>query len=314
MNKLVSVIIPTYNVERFIHEAVDSILNQSYKNLEIIIVDDCSSDNTFLILKDYEQKFSNVKVFQNEKNSKISYSLNKCLEHSSGDYIARMDGDDISYPDRIQKQVDYLESHPEIDLIGTDLLRINESGEPLGLEIKCHDEVLIRKTLLLASPAAHPSWLGRKSIFTKMNGYREIAPAEDYDFLLRMRTSGHRFTNMNFTGIKLRIREGNTASSQGLIQRKTVNYALDLYKERKASGKDSFSKTDFEKMKSSVQPKDVEKYKESLVLFFKAAELRSQKNILCLYYYLLSALKSKYQFQFLTRGFTFLLIKKIQRL
>jgi glycosyltransferase involved in cell wall biosynthesis len=94
---LISVIIPTYNVENYIIDSVNSIINQTYKNIEIIIVDDNSNDNTFKILNSLKELDSRIKLYKNNKNLKIVNTLNFAISVSSGEYIARMDGDDISY-------------------------------------------------------------------------------------------------------------------------------------------------------------------------------------------------------------------------
>ena len=100
-NPKVSVIIPTYNVERYIQECIKSIQEQTYDNIEIVVVDDCSTDKTYEILKNIEEKDRRLKVFKNDKNMKICYTLNRALKNSTGEYIVRMDGDDISSSDRI---------------------------------------------------------------------------------------------------------------------------------------------------------------------------------------------------------------------
>ena len=111
MNKpLVSVIIPCYNAEKYVEEAIRSIMTQTYSNLEIIVTDDCSSDNTLMILETLAAEDSRIKVIKNEKNLKIVKSLNNMIEVAQGKYIARMDADDISLPERIEKQVSFLDS------------------------------------------------------------------------------------------------------------------------------------------------------------------------------------------------------------
>ena len=117
--KLVSVIIPCYNAEKYLRESVESIINQSYPNLEIICIDDCSTDSTLAILEELASRDARVKVLHNSRNMKIASSLNRGLEYSTGEYIARMDADDIALPKRIEKQVDYLEKNKETDICGT---------------------------------------------------------------------------------------------------------------------------------------------------------------------------------------------------
>ena len=117
---LISVIMAVYNCASTLREAIDSILNQTYTNWEFIICDDCSTDNTLEVVREYEKKYPDkFKVIQNEVNSKLSFSLNHCLKYADGEFIARMDGDDISVPERFEKQIRYLKEHPDVDLCST---------------------------------------------------------------------------------------------------------------------------------------------------------------------------------------------------
>lgn len=122
---LISVLIPVYNVEAFVKEAILSICNQSYKNIEIIVVDDCSTDNTYNIVAELVPNDARIKLFKNNKNSKIVKTLNFALEQSKGDFIARMDGDDISAPQRLEKQLNFLLKHPQYALVGSHVTTID---------------------------------------------------------------------------------------------------------------------------------------------------------------------------------------------
>jgi glycosyltransferase EpsE len=125
---LVSVIIGTFNGSKSIRRAVDSILNQTYKNLEVIVCDDASTDNTNQLLYALYGENERVKIINNKINSGLSISLNNCIECSIGEFIARMDDDDFSHPDRIEKQMDFLLSHPEYSIIGTSVNYFDEMG------------------------------------------------------------------------------------------------------------------------------------------------------------------------------------------
>ena len=116
---LVSVLIPCYNCEKYVEEAVMSIIEQSYSNLEILVIDDGSTDNTGSILQELAQKDSRIRYIKNETNLKLIRTLNKGIDLCRGKYIARMDADDISLPTRIVKQVNFLEKHPDIGIVGT---------------------------------------------------------------------------------------------------------------------------------------------------------------------------------------------------
>ena len=123
---LVSIILPCYNAQLFLNKAIDSILKQTYNNFELICIDDCSTDKTAEILKYYESLDSRIKVYTNKKNLKIAETLNIGLQHAKGKYIARMDADDISIPNRIELQVSFLEKDDSIGICGGQCKVINE--------------------------------------------------------------------------------------------------------------------------------------------------------------------------------------------
>ena len=126
----VSIIMGIYNCENTLEEAIKSIINQTYKNWELIMCDDCSKDNTLKIAESYAKNYpENIKVIKNERNLTLGPTLNRCLELATGDYIARQDGDDLSKEDRLEKQVKFLESNKEFDLVGTSMISFDENGE-----------------------------------------------------------------------------------------------------------------------------------------------------------------------------------------
>ena len=128
---LVSIIMPVYNVEKFIAEAIESILDQTYTNFELIIVDDCSTDRTVSIINEYRKKDNRIVFLRNEKNLKICKTLNKAWKQAKGQYILRMDGDDISDVSRIEKMLNYIKSN-NVDLIGSYAVSIDEEGNILS--------------------------------------------------------------------------------------------------------------------------------------------------------------------------------------
>lgn len=242
MNKLVSVIIPVYNVESFVRDALSSIANQTYSNLEIIVIDDASSDNTYEIISEMAKIDSRFRIFRNSHNIKIAKTLNLALSLAKGEYIARMDGDDISELDRVQKKIDYLEENPDIDLVGCSVLAIDANGSLIGKTKHYSNFDFIKRTIKFVSPCSH-IWIARKKLYDELNGYRDIPGAEDYDFLLRSITSGFKITNLqNYYGYRVRLgRPGNTANSIGLRQRLLQKYVFGLYVERINNGSDNFS-------------------------------------------------------------------------
>ena len=119
MQKKVSVILPIYNASTYLKECIDSLINQTYSNIEIIAINDGSTDESVKIIEQYMKKDNRIKLYNNEKNMKLIYTLNKGLSLSSGDYIARMDSDDICRLNRIEKQVEFMEKNKDIQLCGS---------------------------------------------------------------------------------------------------------------------------------------------------------------------------------------------------
>lgn len=223
---LVSVLMPVYNVSRYIKEALDSILNQSYSNLEIVVVDDCSTDDTLQIVSEMALNDFRIKVYENKVNIKIAKTLNIAYEKSNGDYILRMDGDDISDCHRIEIKLNFLKENPEIDIVGCSINTIRENGSFVSRTMMLSEDVHLNALLPYTTPLKH-IWLARRSVYDNLKSYRDIPGVEDYDFLLRAKFNGFKYTNISdYYGYSVRIgREGSTISTLGykqLILRKMV--------------------------------------------------------------------------------------------
>jgi glycosyltransferase involved in cell wall biosynthesis len=237
---LISVLIPTYNVEKYIRSAINSVINQTYINFEIIVVDDGSSDQTFSILEEIKINEPRLKLFKNKKNLGIVKTLNFGLSVCKGEYIVRMDGDDLCHPKKFEKQLDYLLKNQNIALIGCDVMSIDEDNNILNYIKTSHNTQCTKKIINYISPVLH-IWMCKKEIYDILGGYREVGGSEDYDFLLRLDNLGYNFYNLPFFGYSVRLRFGNTQTTRGLYQRKIVYYIRKLYKERMmCNNKDSF--------------------------------------------------------------------------
>ncbi len=298
-DKLVSVIIPVYNVEKYIREAIQSIQNQTYKNLEIIIIDDGSTDNTYNILEELAKNDNRVKLYRNEKNLKIVKTLNRALSLANGEYIARMDGDDISAIDRIERKVKFLEENKEFDLVGCSVKTIDINGNIIGQRIYYSNQDILFESLKYTPPVAH-IWVARKTLYFKLDGYREVPGAEDYDFLLRITSKGFKYTNLeDYFGYFIRLgRSGNTVSSLGIKQRKIHSYVFKLYKERLERKKDSFNE---ENLKRYIETNDFLERVHSFSSrsLYKAIESKGKKKYFRMLFYLLFSLISPYQIGYL---------------
>lgn len=185
-NSLVSVIIPCYNAEKYVESAVRSIMSQSYKNLEIIVTDDCSTDNTLKILQNLAKEDSRIKLYKNETNLKIVKTLNNMILQANGKYIARMDADDISLPRRIEKQVDFLENNIDFSFCGTNAYHIDENGKIIGKSILPETFEDNKFFLKFYSTFYHPTVMICSDVYKKNLYDQEFLYAEDYELWSRL--------------------------------------------------------------------------------------------------------------------------------
>lgn len=306
---LISILIPVYNVEAFVQEAVLSICNQTYKNIEIIVVDDCSTDGTYNVVAELVKIDSRIKLFKNEKNSKIVKTLNFALEQAKGDFIARMDGDDVSAPERLEKQLDFLIKNPQYYLVGSHVNTIDANNIIIGKKEMPIKDKIINKTIKYASPVLH-IWLAKREVYNQLNGYREIPGAEDYDFLLRMHSLGLFFTNLNSFEYSVRIRDGNTTSTIGFNQRLMSNYVVELYEMRVTTGQDNFTSLNVQEYLNKYSGYK-ENFDKSNILLQKAFMAKGHKNFFKMFIFLIMSIcKSRFQTQYLyKRIFSKLLLK-----
>lgn len=186
MQKLVSVIMPVFNAEKYLRQSIESILNQDLIDFEFIILNDGSNDQSKGIIKSYQDP--RIKYLENEQNHGIVYTLNKGLQAANSKYIARMDADDISLPHRLQRQVSFLEQHPEVGVLGTAYLPIDENEKPVHQPIFMPEYPASAKWfMLIGSPLAHPTTMFRTDLVKKVGGYSELFPhAEDYELWTRV--------------------------------------------------------------------------------------------------------------------------------
>lgn len=175
---LLTVLMPVYNGEKYLYEAIESIQNQTFNDFEFIIINDGSTDNTARILESYRRQDNRIRVYD-QSNQGLAASLNRGLNLARGIYIARMDADDISLPERFTEQVMFMEKHPEIGVCGTWVSNIGElSCKPWTPPI---DDATIRCQLLFNVPLVHPSVMMRRSLFTDFGLlYPDYPHAEDY--------------------------------------------------------------------------------------------------------------------------------------
>lgn len=178
---------PVYNGERYLSGAVESVLNQTFSDFEFIIVDDGSTDRTNSILSAYAKQDSRIRLLTHPKNLGLTAALNRGIDEARGDYLARMDADDLCHAERLARQVSYLDAHAECGVLGTSYYRLDANGDR-GLA--CHyqnDPIFLQWYLCFQNPLAHASVMVRTRHLREANGYRESARyAEDYDLWWRL--------------------------------------------------------------------------------------------------------------------------------
>ena len=223
-----SVVMSTYNTpEKYLREAIESILIQTFKDFELIIIDDGSDQNDSMIASEF--KDNRIIVLKNEKNSGLAYSLNRGLNQAKGEYIVRMDSDDIAVPDRLEKQITYMEEHKDIDILSA---RAECFGSRTGMPIIDYgDDDYVKAVLFFADVILHPTVVMRTSSLKKYGlMYNEnLRRAQDYD--LWSRASEHcRFYIMPDKLLNYRCHEGQATviarEKQLAVCRMVCNYYL----------------------------------------------------------------------------------------
>lgn len=205
---LVSFIIPCYNAEKYLEEALDSVISQTYKNLEIILIDDCSTDSTLSICHKYKNNDSRIILLINYENLGITKSLNLAIDVASGDYIARMDSDDISLPYRIEKQMEIFEQNENVDVVSSFFEFVNINGEFCMKSLNnCIHPMSLYFISLFESPLIHPgSTLKRKVFdFVKYDTATEYLHIEDYGLWTKLLMNGFKFEIVPEILLKYRI-------------------------------------------------------------------------------------------------------------
>ena len=229
-NVVISVVMGVYNAEKYLQKAIDSILNQTFHQFEFIIVNDGSTDSSLNILRSYND--IRVRVI-NQKNSGLPVALNQGISFAQGRYIARMDADDIALPNRFEIQLAYMESHPEISVVGGQVALINSEGSPIGKAFKPLEPEIIDRYLNYACPLIHPTYLARKEVYKIVKGYREsLRTAQDYDFLLRASEAGLRFANVPDEVLLYRDNPSGISASSLMRQARSARILLSLHKQR----------------------------------------------------------------------------------
>lgn len=236
MTPKISVILPVYNAQESIGKSIESILTQFFEDFELIIINDGSTDNTLLIISSFKDHRIRICTTPNRG---IARALNFGIKLAKADIIARMDADDISLPDRLEKQLDYLNSNPDVGLVSCKVEYGGDRNANLGyaLYVDHINKLMTHETMFIKrfqeSPIAHPSVMYRKCLIEQFGGYAENKTAEDYELWLRWMNKGVKFGKINgklliWNDLPNRISRNNVAYSEAEFLKIKAKY---LYKE-----------------------------------------------------------------------------------
>lgn len=213
MSTRISVLMGIYNCAGTLPEAIDSILVQTYENWELILCDDGSKDNTYTVAEEYRRQFpEKIILLKNDRNRGLNYTLNRCLEHASGAFIARMDGDDLCDPDRFEKELAALEAHPEIAVVSTAMTYFDEQGTWRQGKPVLFPE---KENFMHGTPFCHAPCMIRRSVMEKIGGYTDdpkYLRVEDYDLWVKLYAAGYR--GMNLAEPLYHMRDDRNATSR----------------------------------------------------------------------------------------------------
>lgn len=233
MCELVSILMSTYREPlEYIKQSIDSILCQTYKNIEfIIIIDDPTNEKNISLIQQYANNDQRIKVYVNEANQGLVESLNRGISYCDGEYIARMDADDISKSNRIEMQLQFL-CEKKLDLVGAAIHYLREKTNKTYDLYFPESNDLCAEQLKSGTCSPHPTWLGKKEVFLKLHGYRNISFCEDYDFLIRAAELGFSLGNVQEVLLKYRIRENSISTSNPFQQQAIAEFLRNTYKNK----------------------------------------------------------------------------------
>lgn len=251
MSKLVSVLVSAYNVEEFIREAIDSVLNQTYQHFELIIVNDGSKDATLAIAEEYKKKDERI-VILDQKNTGLPMALNNGLKIAKGDLIARFDPDDVMLPERLEEQVKFLEMNPEVSMTSCNAYYINQKGEYFGgilaypafKDISDNHKYLNNNEIVIC---IHCGFMTYRNALLEVGGYRDIKPgSEDTDLFARMLEKGYKLLVLQKPLIKVRLHHASVTVSKAFKAALVTQWVRDSMVRRR-KGEQELSLEEYEK-------------------------------------------------------------------
>lgn len=216
-----------YNCSSTLSESIDSILSQTFTDWNLIMCDDGSTDDTYSVAERYRSAYPDrIRLIKNDHNMGLNHTLNRCLELADGEFIARQDGDDISLPERFEKEVNALDSHPEISIVSTAMTHFDESGT-WG---QSHPTEFPQKNdFIKGTPFCHGPCMVRREAYIKVGGYtvdKKLLRVEDYDLWIRMYAAGYR--GMNLIEPLYSMRDDRNAYSRRKFRYRITEFKLRI--------------------------------------------------------------------------------------
>lgn len=257
---LISVVMSAYNSEKYISDSISSILNQTYDHWELIIINDASSDNTLKIINQFSEKDSRIKVIDNKKNLGLTISLNIGINNSNGEFIARLDSDDLAEPSRLEKELDYLQSDPDIGLVGSAAHLINSLGNRIGSMNVMSQQYFVNRFLINLNPFIHSSIMIRKKALDDVGSYREkFRYSQDYDLILRLNDK-YKLSNIALPLIRWRVSESSVTMQHHTLQRIYADIAREFAIERRNFGHDDYQSAEFDDLINEMRNRNQGRY------------------------------------------------------
>lgn len=223
----ISILMGIYNCASTLQEALDSLYAQTYQSFKIILCDDGSTDETLKIAKENANKHTNIIVVQNERNMGLNYTLNHCLQYADTEFVARMDGDDISLPCRLEKEITFLDAHPEYAVVSSPMIYFDEEGEfKWG---KGNGEVN-KYSFVHGTPITHAPSMSRTHIIKSIGGYsvnEKLLRVEDYHLWFKVFSAGYKMYMLDECLYKMRD-DRNAISRRNWLTRRNEMYVKHI--------------------------------------------------------------------------------------
>ena len=267
---LVSVITPIYNREKYLTKCIESILEQTYLNFEFLIIDDKSSDNTLEMIKNYQLIDSRIKVLENDKNLGATLSFNRGLDICQGKYVARMDSDDISLSDRLEKQVEIFENWSDLEVLGAGAILIDQDENEIGRRQFPSDYKKIKNILKTGVPVFDPSVMMRTSTLKEIKSFdNRLSPADDYHLWLTLFKQNKIISNIDNYLIKYRLHNSNLSKVAIKEQLQKTFLAQKIYNS-------NFTTDEFFKQRNTL---DLTSFEELMIKYWNGSETSLEGTI-----------------------------------